>query len=438
MENEKKEFKGLKKHTVCTLPLLKDQRKESLEYTLTSSSDFSSSFPRTTHLYKSDKTTLEAICEKVGGSFMSANILHESSDLGLVYKIVIEHENGYVFAFDGLYLRITQVLSDDYFNLLDLLPLACEPAIEYNIIDSFVNQFVKPLYSKAIQYSIPNSYYTIDEVDFEKIGLTRINNAQAVLILNYPNYFTISPSNSVKQGKKFRVYIGDEDRINQMIAHDFFMDYEIELFSNFFREQLNCVLGYQKELKNCFDGAFEPIWKINIKKKKWDRMKEILISLYKVMELIEKGQLCSEAIHKIVENKIAFFNIPRQIWSHGEEMDEEEKIPYSTNHFFVIEVENNELKQSSKSPVKPSYFYRVESLQHQLIKLKNITTDLYNKEKDLVSMYQTEFALDSVKIASVALMVSFTAILLTLLLSIDDLRSLISGFSSFFSNSTIS
>lgn len=435
MESEKKEFKGLKKHTVCTLPLLKDQRKESLEYTLTSSSDFSSSFPRTTHLYKSDKAMLEAICEKVGGNFIYANILHESSDLGLVYKIVIKHKNGHVFVFDGLYLRITQVLSNNYFNLSDLLSLAGEPVVEYNIISSFVNQFVKSLYPEAVQYSIPYSYYTIDEVDFEQIGLTR--NIQAVLILNYPNYFTISPSNSVKQGKKFGFYIGEEDRINQMIAHDFFMDFEIEMFSNYFRKQLNCVLSYQNELKDCFGGAFEPIWKINIKKMKWDRMKEILISLYEIMELIEKGQLCSEAIHKIVENKIAFFNISRQIWSHGEEMDEEEKIPYSTNHFFAIEVENNELKQSSKSFVKPSYSYKVDPLQHQLIKLKNITTDLYNKEKDLVSMYQTEFALDSVKIASVALMVSATAILLTLLLSIDDLRSLISGFSSFFSNSTI-
>ncbi|WP_269850854.1 hypothetical protein [Methanosarcina horonobensis] len=207
MESEKKEFKGLKKHTVCTLPLLKDQRKESLEYTLTSNSDFSSSFPRTTHLYKSDKAILEAIYEKIGGSFISANVLHESSDLGLVYKIIIEHENGYTLVFDGLYLRITKILSDDHFTLPDLLPLAGEPVIEYNIISSFVNQFVKPLYPEAVQYSVPYSYYTIDEVEFKKISLTRINNEQAVLILNYPNYFTISPSNSVKQGKKILEFI---------------------------------------------------------------------------------------------------------------------------------------------------------------------------------------------------------------------------------------
>ncbi|WP_269850855.1 hypothetical protein [Methanosarcina horonobensis] len=48
------------------------------------------------------------------------------------------------------------------------------------------------------------------------------------------------------------------------------------------------MLNYQKELKDCFDGVFEPIWRINNKKKKWDRMKEILISLYEIMELIEK------------------------------------------------------------------------------------------------------------------------------------------------------
>ncbi|WP_269850856.1 hypothetical protein [Methanosarcina horonobensis] len=118
-------------------------------------------------------------------------------------------------------------------------------------------------------------------------------------------------------------------------------------------------------------------------------------------------------------------------------MDIEEKIPYSTDHFFAIEVENNELKQSSKSSIKPSYSDKVESLQSQLIKLKNIANDLYNKEKDLVSMYQTEFALDSVKIASVALIVSATAILLTLLVSIDDLKLIINGFSSSYSNSTI-
>ena len=188
MESEKKDFNGLKKHSVHLLPLLKNQRRETLEYTL-NLSDFQGAFPRTTNLYKADKAMLEAICNNLSEDFISGNVIHESSDLGLTHKAIIKHRNGSILIFDGLYLRITRVLNDCPFNLSDLLSLTGVPDSEFKLKSDFVNQCVKPLYPEVSEYGYFYSYYTIDEADFGRIGLTRVNNAQARIFINDPHMF---------------------------------------------------------------------------------------------------------------------------------------------------------------------------------------------------------------------------------------------------------
>lgn len=412
MESKKSVFKGIKIHTISTFPLLRNERKESLKYTLglIEGPDDTNVFPRTTHLYKSNIELLEDIVRNItlNTNFYEPQIVHESSDLGLTYKIIAKHKEGSTLIFDGLYFRVTKILYSEPFNMQDLLPLTGVPRDEYHIIRDFITQCIKPSFPEESEYGHPlYSYYTIDETNWEEMGLKREGDAQARLILNDPNYFTITAIIFAKRGKEFGVHVGEEDKINQMIAHDFFIMTEIQMYSGFFNENLKSLLNFQNEFKDCYNGAFEPFWKLSAKKKKWSRMKEIQFSLYEIMELIELGKLYSKVVEKLIENKIAFFNGPRQLWISGEERDSEEKIQHQISNFFEFRVEENKLKQISEKPIKPFYSHDISDLEQKLDKITTLVNDLYGKQKDLLSIYQTEFALDAIIIATVAIILTF-------------------------------
>lgn len=410
MEENEWDFKGIKRHTISQFPLIKDTRKESPEETLNllKGEDSGGIFPRTTHIYKSDKEFLEDIhgIINVQSKFISSEIVHESSDLGLVYKIIAEHESGSKLFFDGLSIRVTSIVNDDDFNIEDLLSMTGYPKDEYNVIQDLIT-CIKELFPDESEYGHSiYSYYSIDETNWEKVGLKRKGDAQGRIVIQDPNYFTITAIIFMEMGKDFHVYFGEEDRIHQMIGQDFFIMQEIEMFSDYFNKKLKYITNFQNELKECFDGVLAPFWKVHIKKKKWNKIKEMLISLYSVMEITMRGKLLTKSIEKFIENRIAFFNGPRQIWLAGEEQDTEEKIQHQINHFFDFKIENSKLNLVSDTPIVPFYNWNLQNLNKILDKITNYSNDLYQKEKDLLNTYQTEFALDALIIAVIAIVIS--------------------------------
>ena len=427
METEEWDFKGIKKHTISTFPLLKDNRKENLETTLNllNKDDSSNLFPRTTHLYKSDRDLLEEINRIINlrSNFSSSEVIHNSSDLGLVFKIIAEHKSGSKLIFDGLYVRVTRIIKEGDFNLEDLLPITGVPRDEYNVIQDFINCVIQ-LFPNESKYGHPiYAYYTIDETNWEKVGLKSEGNAQGRIVIRDPNYFTITAIIFTEWGKDFHVYFGEENRIHQMIGQDFFIMLQIDMFTNYFNEKLKSLLNYQIELKDFFIGVLAPFWNVRAKKRNWNRIKEILRMLYSIMEITERGKILTKSLGKFIENRMAFFNSPKQIWLNGEEQDDEEKIQHQINHFFEFKIENSNLKLISNSSIIPFYEYDLQNLKKMINDISNISKDLYQKEMDLLKIYQTEFALDALIIAVIAIILTFFTLIrgsiFTFLKSID-------------------
>jgi len=415
------QLRGIRQHYVMQFPIIIDKRKETFEETLkglSSEEPWSpnySGFPRTTYFYKRDLGLLQMIAEKVGSNekFTSVEVQHDASDLGLTHRIKAEHNSGAVLFFDGLYVRITRVVTTDTFELKDLLPRTGVPHERHSIIEDFIGCVQKILPEQNIYGHSFYQYYTVDEANWEKLGLRREGDAQIRLVLNDPNFITITAIIFSTFGKDFHVYLGEEERANQVIAQNFFMQQEIDGFTRFFDQQLKEMIGYQNSLGKDFGGVISPIYDIRKKHRMWNKVKKAIKSIYNVRDILEKGRLFCRALEILVEKKWAFFNGPRQMWVDGEEMDTIEQIQHPTINFFEFKLEENELKAISSEAAVPSYKTSVDMLRKKLEYLSNLTEEVYQRERDLLTAYQTEFGLYAVWFAIIALVVAVISLFLS-------------------------
>jgi len=424
MVEELKPLKGVKKHHILNFPLIKHQRGETLIKTLSILSNGLARgdvnlnyFPRTTHLYKVDLQLLQQIISEVQNnpSFTQSAIIHSSSDLGLTHKIKAEHQDGAVLYFDGLYIRVTRHITSDSLELKDLPSKTGYPSYEDGVINEFV-ACIQEIFPEVNVFGFPQYvYYTISDVNWGKLGLRREGDAQLRLVITDPNYFRITALTSFKRGGEFHVYLGEEDRVHQMIAHDFFMYQEIENFIDFYDIKLRKIIDYQNKLKSDLGGVISPIWKINIKHKMWDNAKKALTFAYETKDLVYKGKLLVRTIENIIEKKLAFFNVPRQLWVESEKKDPQEKVPYPCKHFFEFRLADSKIEKVSEEPINPFYVGAFQTLDKKIKYVSTFVDEIYERERDLITAFQTEFALYAVWISLIALIIAILALFLNII-----------------------
>jgi hypothetical protein len=427
-------FKGIKKHHISMLPIYEKNRNESLEATLLKLNmedidENFSFFPRTTNLYKSDVELLEKLNEKIESSdaFSSSSVINESSDLGLSHKIVARVASKVNVTFDGIFLRVTEVITGDSFKKDKLAQNTGAPTMLWESINSFceiVNTFDQD------NPWIPNPhyvYYTIDEVKWDKIGLNRSGNAQVKLVLNDPKYLAFFSWGDATSGKEFDVYLGVEDTIHQMLAQDNFMDFELARYRNFFNNKINTLHQYQTSIVSDFGGIISSPWKIFDKNRKWHNVKETMKSIYQIKDQTEKGKLLCMTIKNIIDERIAFHNIPITEWILDQKPDPQEKMQKAIKHFFEIKIENGNYLIPD-SPQKPKYSNESIQLNNKINYLNDVNKEMYERVRDLLVAYQTEFSLYAVWLAIIAVFIAIFSLNFDGVLSVFNwMRALVSN-----------
>lgn len=408
-------FEGIKKHHVILYPLIKNFRTESFEKTmnlLDTEDHFSNIgyFPRTTHLYKSQTNILNDICQKVleNNAFISSEIVHSASDLGLPYKIKAVHSTKSILYFDGLHIRVTKEVSTEQFLITELSSKTRYPEYEWEVVNNFFD-CVRGVYPKEDIFGLSNyRYYTFTRTNWEQLGLKREGtpSPQVRLIINDPRIVTITALVFAKKGKDYQVYFGEEDTVHQMIGHDLFIEYEINCFTEVFNNKLLLLMDYQKKMVNDFYGIMTNFWHIFKKHKLWNEVKAALRSIYIIQDIIERGLLLLRTIENLIENKVTFFNGPRQIWLAGEVQDHEEKIQHSIKNFFEIKLLDNKLDINSQNVIDPIYSDAYGLLKKKVAYISDYCKELYARERDILTAYQTEFTLYAVWIALLALLIA--------------------------------
>ena len=133
-------------------------------------------------------------------------------------------------------------------------------------------------------------------------------------------------------------------------------------------------------------------------------------SIHAIKDLTEKGRLLTAAIKSVIEKNWAFFNGPRQIWLAGEEQDKEEKIQHAMTHFFEIRLEGSKLKEISDSPSSPFYQHTYDQLNGKVEFVSDKVDEIYQRERDLLTAFQTEFSLYAVWFSLIALIVAIISL----------------------------
>ena len=186
----------------------------------------------------------------------------------------------------------------------------------------------------------------------------------------------------------------------------------IYLFINFFRARHQDASAYRNTLKTDFGGAMAPVYSIVKKHKSWNSVKANMRAVYATKDFIEKGKVLLAQLKKVLDNKWAFFNGPRQIWLIDEEQDSEEKIQHPTKHFFECRLEDSKIKMLSKEPAIPSYAYDVQELENILQAVDSQIGELYERQRDLLTAFQTEFSLYAVWFAIAAVGIALLSMLI--------------------------
>jgi len=426
------QLRGIKEHHISMLPIYKSKRKETLEYTLSNVNmeaveENFSIIPRTTHLYKADVKVLFKINDLVlaSGDFSSSKVENESSDLGLSHKIIAIHNSGVEVYFDGLFLRATKNITGDETNLDEIASEIGVPKKLEKVVFTF-GEIVNNSDDENIWRPNPHYwYYTINEVNWKQMEINRIGNAQVKIVLNDPKYMTFYSWGDATRGKDFDVYLGDEETIHQMLGHDYFIYEELVSFINFFNEKIDKILEFQTNIVSDFGGILSSPWRILEKNRKWSSVKETMRSIYQILDYSEKGKFFSNIITAIIEKKIAYHNIPITIWEINSKPNPEEKTQISGSHFWEIKYDDGKLvfPDSAQKPI-----YESESLQlkNKIDYLSEISLQIYERVRDLLTAFQTEFSLYAVWLAIIAVILTILPIALSSIKSLlIELKNLI-------------
>jgi hypothetical protein len=418
-------LKNLERHDIGWFNCWLLSRRESIEDTLrlfdmTDLERNVSLLSRTTHLYKATQKIFSNLRETLvrNNEFVHVEILHESSDLGVSYKILAKHSNGKQIVYDGIQFHVSELIRNEGFALQDIEKFAPYYDIcVQNALAPFQNS-LREVLSELPEFTFPSySFYTAEVTNWEILGLRNGGNAHLRLICTDKNVITMTGLVYTEIGKDYHTYLGDTKIALQMIAHEEFHAMEIYKFMKYFDEQRSIIreiqIGTEKETK----ALVMPFYKFIQRHTQWNRVKEDWKTIRGIYSRMPRGDLLIQAYEEMLKKEQAFFNAPKQLWLADEVQDDQEQIAYPTTNFYGAKLQNSKLEGISDKPIQSRYGKDVKELKTIVRTLKDEIAPVIDDEKNLLTIFQTEFSLYAVWFAIFAVIVSVIAILITIFTS---------------------
>jgi hypothetical protein len=374
-------------------------------------------FTSATSLYKTSSSGFESLIQALteDGKFEKIEVLHESSVLGFAYKIHALDKSGKSIYYDGVLYRVTESVYEGDFEIDKINELAGYPSRSTDIVDSF-QKCLRKVIPDLPEYSLTiSSFYTVRHIDWDALGLQNPENGKLRLICKDTNIITITAIIFSERGKDYNVYLGDRDEVLQMIAHDFYVQIQLEDVINYFEKMRNEVERINDKGIIEFRGMIAPFYSLYKKHQQWNSVKNSINSLFPIASGVSKGELLVQSFDQLVEKRWSFFNGPRQIWLPGEERDDQEKVQHPCNNYFEARLKNNKIQDLSDKPSLLGYAYSVKTLEKIIKLLREETDSTLRNEKDLLGAFQTEFSVYAVWFAIFALIISLVSIAISAL-----------------------
>lgn len=373
---------------------------------------------RATHLYKSKAEDFESLCQALAHNpnFNNVEILHQSSDLGLPYKIFALHSSGKEIIYDGVFYHLKSNIHAEEFDLNELEELA-----GYRGWDPVVTNFENSLgevTSLPHIYSHTNyNFYTASPTTWKNIGIHSEGDPHLRLRCKDMKNITITALVYSEIGKNYFVYLGDPKTTLQMYAHEVFNAMELRFYSQYAEKKREALHFVRKSTADEAAGAITPFYRLIRKHQNWNSIKNSWKTLSEIRKSLASFDLLVQAYDKVIENRWAYVNLPRQIWLEGEERDDQEQIAAPCLNFFDANLESGEVTNISVKPSEPIYANRLSELKNLIRIIRDELVPSIDDETTLLTVFQTEFSLYAVWLAVLALLISLVSIIITLIAS---------------------
>lgn len=426
--NKPKQLVNLEKHQIGWFftnlsPLTLPPRRESIEKTL---SLFDASrgplenagiLSRATHLYKPRAKDFERLCQALSHNpnFNHVEILHQSSDLGLPNKILARHISGKEIIYDGVIYRLTNSVHAEEFDLNELEKLAGYKGSFDPDLTHFENSLSEVTSLPHIYSHVSYNLYTVSPTDWENIGIRVEGDPHLRLRCRDMNIITITALVYDEVGKDYFVYLGDRETTLQMFAHEVFNAMELVSYNQYAEKERDSLHIVRKSTAEETASATAPFYRLDRKHKNWNSIKSSWNTLSEIRKSLASFDLLIQAYEKVIENRWAYINLPRQIWLAGEVRDDQEKIANPCPNFFEGKLENGKVADISDKPSEPIYTRKQVELKNLIQIIKDELTPSFDDETTLLTVYQTEFSLYAVWLAVLALFISLVSVIITLL-----------------------
>ena len=155
--------------------------------------------------------------------------------------------------------------------------------------------------------------------------------------------------------------------------------------------------------------------RLDRKHKNWNSIKSSWKTLSEIRKSLASFDLLIQAYEKVIDNRRAYINIPRQIWLAGEVRDDQEQVAYPCPNFFEGKLENEKVTDISDKPSEPIYTRKQVELKNLIQIIKDELSPSFDDETTLLTVFQTEFSLYAVWLAVLALFISLVSVIITLL-----------------------
>jgi len=416
-------FAEMERHNIGWFSSTLLNRRETIEHTLDlfrpDQTLFSnqSILSRTTHLYRATSDTFEPLRQALirSQSFVHVEVLHESSDLGIPFKVLARDREDREIQYDGALYRVTELVHEEDFSIDQIPGIAGYPAPEPRIIQCFEESLREVV--PGIRPHIHSTYgfYTIKHTNWDALGFRNTGDAKLRLICKDMSIFTVTALIFEEIGKDYDVYIGDRDVTLQMIAHDLCAAMELKRFLEYFGQQRAAVERVKEATIMELKGMVAPLYCLLQKHQQWNSVKSSLKSLISSESTLMKGDLLVEALTEIVKGRFAYCNGPTQIRPPGKERDDQRKIQHRCPGFLEARLEDGKIAEPIEKTSTPMYTSSVNELRNKMKVLRDETTAALAKETDLLTAFQTEFSLYAVWLAVIALLITLVSILMAVI-----------------------
>jgi hypothetical protein len=360
-------FKGLKKKQIFNFHRVYANRvhKNYLDF-IAEADDISSgisSIFQTHKRYTSNLSFLNNLCNTLKSLNIDVELLHESSIIGLPYKIKYIYKTVYV-EFDGLIGFVEKRVNSKKYSFNKF-----KEFVEYNDLNEATEFLIKALdkINPKYQHYLKSSfdYYFIEKADYSKLPIkdNKKLNPEVNLAIPFNDDRVVRITSGVGEtstGKITYFFLGNENKIDEGLAYDLHASRLIQYFESKLFGITKTQKNLEQNIRTGYKNLVNNIWNVPAKFQAWKTNKKDFSELLEIKDFLTKLDIFASILRTCAERNLAFYSIPVTLWINDEKPDSQEKTSWTSAQPFILKIDGDKFEASNENRFNPFYLHNTE------------------------------------------------------------------------------